>query len=347
MFDSKFDPEGRYARQIQFSPIGVAGQARIQAARVAVLGVGALGSVAAELLGRAGVAHLTLIDRDLVEWTNLQRQALYDENDARAAAAKVEAAAGHLRRIRSDLDIRQVVVDVTAANLAESIGEVDLVIDAADNFTLRLLLNDWSLENQKPWVHGGCVGATGQVRLFDGKTPCLRCLVPNIPDPSTVATCDTAGVLGAATHVIASLQVAEAIKWLSDNRQRVSKNVRSVDLWRGRITDVRLDEATSPQCPACKLGRREFLDGTASPVAAEKMCGRCAVQVHSVHRGIDLGKIADRWEPLGHVERSSFFTRLTTEDDVSLTLFRDGRAVIVGVDDVAVGRTLYDRYVGS
>ncbi|MFG0287553.1 MAG: ThiF family adenylyltransferase [Rhodopirellula sp. JB044] len=336
----------RYLRQSQFDPIGTEGQARIENARVAVLGCGALGSVAAELLARAGVGMIRLIDRDLVEWSNLQRQSLYTEVDAETAAAKAEAAASHLRAINSSIEIDERVVDITSNNIASNLENVDIVIDATDNFSARLLLNDWSIQTGTPWVHGGCIGAGGQVRLFDGGTPCFRCLLPQPPLPGETATCDTAGVIGPATHLIASLQACEAIKWISGNRFDVRDEVLSVDLWHNQIRTIRLTPAEN--CRACVGQEFDFLNASsAEESSAETLCGRDAVQIAGAGVAVDLGRMARAWESVGEVKMSRFFVRLSLPEQRVLTLFRDGRAVISGVRDIPHARSLFDRYVGS
>lgn len=335
----------RYLRQAQFDPIGERGQRLIEAARVAVLGCGALGTVAADQLARAGVGTLRLIDRDLVEWSNLQRQSLYTEADAEAGAAKVEAAATHLRRINSSINIEEHVVDITAANISRQLENVDIVIDATDNFAARLLLNDWSLATKTPWVHGGCVGATGQVRLFTGSTPCLRCLLPHPPAPGETATCDTAGVIAPATHLIASLQTCEALKWVSGNLASVRRDVLSVDLWHNQFRSIGL--TGDPNCPACIHHRYDFLDAGTTTAAAESLCGRDAVQIAGSGQRVDLSRMAQTWQSIGEVKSSRFFVRLSLPDDQTVTLFRDGRAVISGVRDIPHARSLFDRYVGS
>ena len=322
--DSEFN---RYARQVQFAPIGLGGQRLIQAADVAILGCGALGTVAAEILVRGGVGRVRLIDRDVVEWTNLQRQSLFDENDAATGRAKAEAAANRLSQINHSVRCEPFVVDVTVDNIRDLLAGVDLVIDAADNFAIRFLLNDWSLATQTPWVHGGCVGAGGQVRLFDGQgSPCFRCAVPQVPRPSVVQTCDTAGVVGAATHLIASLQAAEAIKWLSGNRDAIRDSILSLDVWRNRIREIGIDSSSSVCCLAC-AGDYEFLSGKGMRQAEEVLCGRQAVQICRISsQPIDLDVFARRWHEIGGVQRNRFFVRLFPDDERSLTLFRDGCA---------------------
>jgi adenylyltransferase/sulfurtransferase len=339
----------RYARQIQFAPIGPEGQQQIERAKVAVLGCGALGTVAAEILARAGVGQLRLIDRDIVEWSNLQRQSLFDQQDAAAGHAKAAAAAQRLSAINSQIQIDPLVVDVTCDNIARLLDGVDLVIDAADNFATRLLLNDWSLSTRSPWVHGGCVGATGQVKLFTGQgNPCFRCLVPELPPASAVPTCDTAGVVGAATHFIASLQAVEAIKWLSGNRQQVRETLISMDVWNNRIRELMIDEELSARCPACRHADYSFLSGHGIRQAEEVLCGRQAVQISRIAgRPLDLELIAQRWSGIGRVQQTKFFVRLFPDEQRSVTLFGDGRAVVAGTDKLSEARSLYDRYVGG
>ncbi len=340
----------RYARQIQFSPIGENGQAGIRQSTVAILGCGALGTVVAEILTRAGVGELRLIDRDVVEWSNLQRQALFDENNATEGHSKAEAASLHLARINSEVRIEPIVLDITSENIERTLSSSDLVIDAADNFLLRFLLNDWSLKHHRPWVHGGCVGATGQVYLFDGNGgPCFRCLVPEPPPAAAVDTCDTAGVVGSATHAIASLQATEAIKWLSGNREMNRTKLLSIDLWNNRIRELSLPPQLRDHCVACGKHQYDFLEGTHA-VASESsavLCGRDAVQLQTNEEGVDFVRIAERWQAAGRVQQTRFFVRLHLNDEQSLTLFKDGRAVITGTDQIATARSILNRYFGG
>ncbi|QDV83236.1 ThiF family adenylyltransferase [Stieleria magnilauensis] len=340
----------RYARQRQFAPIGVQGQDRIGRAQVAILGCGALGTVAAELMCRAGVGQIRIIDRDVVEWTNLQRQSLFDSEDARLGVSKAEAACRRLRQINDQVQTTAVVTDINAGNIESVLAGAELVIDATDNFGIRFLLNDWALSTGTAWVHGGCVGASGQVRLFDGADrPCFRCLVPNLPPAGVVDTCDTAGVIGPATHAIASLQAAEALKWISGNRHAVSEDVLSIDLWNNRVRQVKLDRAIAPECTACVRRDFEFLRGDALGSSEGALCGRDAVQLNPQGDNvqIDLQAIARRWEAIGPVQSTRFFTRLQVDETTQLTLFRDGRVVVQGTDDLARARSLFDRFVGN
>lgn len=343
--DSRAD---RYARQQQFAPIGKDGHDRIAASAVAIVGCGALGSVAAEILARAGVGRLRLIDRDIVQWSNLQRQSLFTESDAQSAVAKSGAVERHLSNINSEITVESIVCDLVPSNFASVLGEVDLVIDAVDNFLLRFLLNDWSLQTQTPWVHGGCVGATGQVRLFDGKgRPCFRCLVPTPPPAWAVQTCDTAGVIGAATHAIASLQCVEAMKWLSGNYDAVQTPVQSFDFWTGRHRSIELPPSISDGCIACDHHDYEFLrgDAGASMESAAVLCGRDSVQLTGTGK-IDLDQMAHQWSTTGEVTQTKFFIRLAI-DTYTITMFRDGRILIDGTNDIATAKTITARYIGQ
>lgn len=341
----------RYARQIQFAPIGSVGHGQLTASRVAVLGCGALGTVAAEILARAGVGHLRLIDRDVVEWTNLQRQSLYIEQDAVEGRSKADAASERLAAINSSIEITPTVADVTSSNIRGILNGVDLVIDAADNFLIRFLLNDWAISTATPWVHGGCVGAAGQVRLFTGAgTPCFRCLVPEPPPAAAVDTCDTAGVVGSATHLIASLQATEAIKWLSGNRNAVRNKLLSIDLWSNRIRELSITQEIADQCIACTKKEFEFLDGSRAieSESAAVLCGRDAVQFsNATSDKVNLSQMAERWATIGRVQSTPFFVRLFPDGEHSLTLFGDGRVVVTGTDQISAARSLCDRFVGG
>lgn len=352
MNDHKHDQrhDDRYDRQIQFTAIGVEGQRQLADSQAVIVGCGALGTVVAEILARAGVGRLRLVDRDIVEWSNLQRQALFDETDARDGVTKAAAAANRLCELNSTLQIEPVVIDLNGDNIHRTLGKPDLVIDASDNFATRFLLNDWSLQQRIGWVHGGCVGASGQVRLFDGQgQPCFRCFVPRLPPAAAVETCDTAGVVGSATHLIGSLQATEAIKWLSGNRDAVRQRMVSVDLWNNRSREVDADLQRRAECPACQAGQLEFLHAGPSghSRAAGVLCGRDAVQIDAGDSArIDLKKAAERWRGLGRVQTNRFFTRLHLEE-ATLTLFGDGRTVVSGTREISKARILYDRYVGG
>ena len=341
----------RYDRQTRLPGIGQPGQDRIRQSRVAVLGCGALGTVAADILARAGVGTLRLIDRDVVEWTNLQRQSLYYESDAAAGRAKAEVACERLSLANSSVDYQPMVTDVNTDNITTILADIDLVIDATDNFNVRFLLNDFSLRNQIPWVHGGCVGTTGQVMFFTGLgKPCFRCLVPQPPPASAIATCDTVGVLGSATHAVASLQATEAIKWITGNGDAIRTGVWSLDFWNNRSREITIPEALSASCPACGRGELTFLDATDGQASdsTKILCGRDSVQIGApVGHAADLITLAQSWHDLGTVQTTKFFIRLTLPEELTITVFRDGRTLIDGTSDVGRAKSIHARYVGN
>lgn len=336
----------RYSRQVLFEGIGAGGQARLGSARVAVVGCGALGAVQASLLARAGVGYLRVIDRDFVDETNLQRQILFDEEDVRDLLPKAVAAERALRAVNSTIRIEGIVEDVNPATITRLLAGVDLVMDATDNFDVRFLLNDFAVRQAVPWIYGGCVGAEGTVLVVrPGETPCLSCLYEGPPPAGVSPTCDTAGILGSAAGVVASLQVAEALKILCGRSAAVSRVITSFNLWENRIAQVPLP-ARQKDCPCC--ARREFayLEGDGA-AATTRLCGRRSVQIMPPQaRAPDLDALARRWAGLGTVERNRFLARVRWES-YSLTVFADGRALVGGTTDVSLAKSLHARYVGS
>lgn len=338
----------RYVRQSRFAPLGAAGQERLAQSRVLVCGCGALGSVAAELLVRAGVGHVRIVDRDFVEITNLQRQSLYDEADVAAGMPKAVAAAEKLRRVNSAVVVEPVVADVDYRNVESLLADCGAVVDGADNFEVRFLLNDACLARGVPWVYGGCVGAEGQtMTILPGQTPCLQCLVPEPPPPGTMPTCDTAGILASASHTIAALEALEAIKLLSGNPQAVNRKLTVIDLWDNRLQQVSLAGLReAADCPACKQHDYVWLRGERGNQAAV-LCGRNAVQLAPPPgASLDLAVLAERLAAVGTLTRNAYLLRLAV-DDYQLTIFPDGRAIVGGTDDVAEARTIYARYLGN
>lgn len=339
----------RYSRQIRFPGIGEDGQRRLCAARVLVCGCGALGSVIADTLARAGVGMLRLVDRDFVELSNLQRQVLFDEEDVRQRLPKAIAAAEKLQRINSQARIEPVVADVTYRNVLELVSGVDLIMDGTDNFEVRFLLNDAALETGTAWIYGGCVAAHGQVMpIVPSHTACLRCLIDTVPDPGSTETCDTAGVIGPAVHVVAALQCVAAMKFLVGGARAVAPHLLVVDVWEGstrRIDVSRLRERS--RCPACQEGRRDWLHGRKAS-ATTVLCGRNAVQVTpSGTATIALAELERRLRPLGDVAANPFLIRFRPADSpLQLTVFADGRAIVEGTSDPEAARSVYARYVG-
>jgi adenylyltransferase/sulfurtransferase len=341
---------GRYSRQALFPPIGAAGQERLRGAHALLTGCGGLGAEAASLLARAGVGRLRLVDRDVVDLSNLQRQALYDEADARGGVPKAVAAARHLRAINAEVEVEPVVADLHAGNVLELLAGVDLVVDGFDNFEGRYLLNDACVRRGVPWVHGACVGSYGVSTLVvPGRTPCLRCVQPELPPPGSSPTCDTAGILGPAAHLIAALEVAQALRWLVTGAAPAPAVMMTADVWDLRFQRVELP-ARDPRCPCCGARRFEFLEG--APPPAEMLCGREAVLVRPAAAAApDFDAIAARLRRApagaapGEVLVNEFVLRLRLAPH-ELTLFRDGRAIVRGTDDPALARSLVARYLG-
>jgi molybdopterin/thiamine biosynthesis adenylyltransferase len=336
----------RYSRQERFAGIGPEGQQRLRAATVVIVGCGALGSVLAEQMCRAGVGRLTIIDRDFVEPSNLQRQSLFDEEDAAAGLPKAVAAETHLRRLNSGVELRGIIADVAVDNAAELVAGADLVLDGTDNFETRFLLNDVCVREGIPWVYGACVGAYGLAMLVRPRvTPCLRCVLEEMPPPGSGPTCDTAGVIAPIVHVIAGLQAAEALKLLAGRTADLCRGLVSVDLWKSTF-DVMDLSGRAPSCPSCVEGRYDYAEVGAT-TGSTVLCGRDAVQVRPP-RGtkVDLSELARRFAGLGVVSANEYLVRMAT-GDAEMVVFGDGRAIVRGVSDAAQARTLYAKYVGS
>lgn len=342
------DALARYARQTMFPPLGKEGQEKLLAARALVCGCGALGTVLANTLVRAGVGHVRIVDRDFVEMNNLQRQVLFDEQDVRDGLPKAVAAERKLRRINSEIEIEPLVTDVDHANILELVEGADVIVDGTDNFETRFLLNDVSIKQNIPWVYGGCLGAEGQtMTILPGETACLSCLMPEAPPPGSTPTCDTAGILSPIINVIASIQAMEAIKILSGNRDAVSRTLMVMGLWDNRVRQVKLDALREAgTCPTCSKREFPWLDGRCGSHSAV-LCGRNAVQISSPDRQrLALDRLEEKLTAVGKVNRNPFMLRFDV-DDYRLTVFPDGRAIISGTDDIATAKTLYAKYIGA
>jgi adenylyltransferase/sulfurtransferase len=340
----------RYSRQMLVSGIGEEGQRRLLASRVLVCGCGALGSVLADSLARAGVGFLRIVDRDFVELSNLQRQVLFDEDDVAARLPKSIAAASKLARINSDITLEPIVADIDHTNILKYFEGIDLVVDGTDNFEVRFLINDASLETSIPWVYGGCVGSHGQtMAIFPGESACLRCLIQDVPPPGSAETCDTAGVLGAAINVVASLQTVAALKILTGRADEVEPVLTVVDVWDGTYRQMGMGDLRERSgCQACIEGERTWLRGERG-TETTVLCGRNAVQVAPPPGlSLSLEELAKRLEGVGQVTANSYLLRLLVADsEMDLTVFSDGRAIIKGTDDLGVARSLYARYIGN
>jgi adenylyltransferase/sulfurtransferase len=336
----------RYSRQILFEGIGREGQARLGAARVLIIGCGALGSSQAEALARAGVGRLRIADRDFVEESNLQRQTMFTERDARERVPKAAACARRLSEINSDVLTEAEVADVHQGNIERLIENCDLVIDGTDNFATRYLINEACVKHRINWIYGAAVGSYGvTMTVRPHRTPCLRCIFEEMPPAASAPTCDTAGVIMPIISIVAAVQVSEALKLLTGNIAALHRALMQFDVWRNEWRRIRLDEPLT-DCPVCAQARYETLAAEAVELASV-LCGRNAVQI-SPRRAtrVDLASLAERLRAAGEVQVNEYLLRLRT-GDYELTVFQDARAIIRGTDDMAAARSLYARYVGN
>lgn len=335
--------DSRYSRQNRFAPLGQDGQQRVGASTVAIVGLGALGSVHADLLARAGVGKLRLIDRDFVELSNLQRQTLYEESDAAEALPKAIAAARRLKRVNSQIQIEPVVGDLSPRSIEETLEAVDLILDGTDNFETRYLINDFAVREGIAWIYGAAVASYGlKLAVIPGTTACFRCVYPESPRGAQ-PTCETEGVLGPVTAAIAALQAGDALKILAGHKDSVIARMTTVDVWTGQIRQT-APPARDPDCPCCV--RREFPSLEGKHRAPISLCGRNAVQIHERSRPVDLGELATRLTGLAEVRVNEFALRAAL-DPYELTVFPDGRAIIKGTTDTGVARSVYARYIGA
>jgi len=339
-------PDDRYSRQARFAPIGEAGQQQLAAARVLVIGLGALGTVTADQIVRAGVGFVRLIDRDFVELSNLQRQSLFDEEDVRSNLPKAVAAEERLRRINSSVQIEAKVDDVNPSNIEDWLADVDLVLDALDNFETRFVVNDACAKHRKPWIYTAAVGSYGLVMpVLPGTTPCLRCLLGNLPAPGSSPTCETAGVIAPITHIIASMQVAEALKFLTGNLQPDNIRLIAYDVWSHRFQRIDVGVDSMATCPVCSDGNYEYLDG--NPLRTITLCGRNAVQlIPGVKGDIDFQELSKSIAAFGVVQFNDFLLRCSSPP-YELTVFKDGRAIVKGTEEAATARSVYSKMIGS
>ena len=333
----------RYSRQIRFAGIGIEGQSKLTNSHVVLVGVGALGSFQAGALARAGIGRLTLIDRDYVEPSNLQRQWLFEESDAAQALPKAVAAAQRIAGINSEVQVNPLTADLTPANAEDLLGEADLILDATDNFETRYLINDFAVSREIPWVYGAAVGSYGlAMPVIPGVTCCLRCIYPD-PPSGVQPTCETAGVLNTVTALIASWQVSLAYRILIQGGASVPKRITTADVWSG-VTRQITQPGPVPGCPTCGLHQFVHLEGERrKPIS---LCGRNAVQIHERDRPLNLAELEERLSPLGAVRRNEFALRFFLPT-YEMTVFPDGRAIIKGTQDIGLARSLYAKYVGA
>ncbi len=335
--------EERYSRQVLFGDIGPDGQQRLAAARVAIVGCGATGSALAALLARAGAETLRIIDRDYVEASNLQRQSLFDEQDAAESLPKAVAAARKIAAFNSDIVVEPAVADLTPGNIQRLLTGADLVLDGTDNFETRYLINDYAVKNSLPWIYAAAVASYGvTMTVLPGETACLACVFPESPRGS-LETCDTAGILNSAVSVVAGIEATEALKLLVGKRDRLRRTLLSFDVWNNQRSEISTRHPR-PDCRAC--GRRDFVHLAGEGCPHITLCGRNSVQIHERQRPIDFAEITLRLTPHGTVRHNEFVLKFW-RDPYEITLFPDGRAIIKGTTDTAVARSLYARFVGS
>ncbi|HJQ32549.1 MAG TPA: ThiF family adenylyltransferase [Pyrinomonadaceae bacterium] len=335
----------RYSRQILFEGIGEEGQRLLRASSALVVGCGALGSAQVEMLARAGVGTLRVVDRDFVEESNLQRQTMFTERDARERAPKAVAAARRVAEINTDVACEPLVADVNYSNVERLVEGCDVVLDGTDNFATRFLVNDACVKRGVPWVYGAAVGSYGvTLTVRPCTTPCLRCVFPEVPAAGTAPTCDTSGVIMPIISIVAAVQVTEALKLLTGREESLHGGLMQFDVWRNEWRRIGAGERAA-DCLTCALGRFETLEPEAGDLATV-LCGRNAVQVSPrVASRLDLDALAARLSAAGEVKSNEYLVRLSA-GEYELTVFRDARAIVRGTDDAAVARTLYARYVG-
>ncbi|OWK37990.1 ThiF family adenylyltransferase [Fimbriiglobus ruber] len=345
-------PLDRYSRQMRVPGIGKAGQERIMKSRVTLCGVGALGTVLANTLVRAGVGFVRVVDRDFVEPSNLQRQVLFDEADVTGNLPKSEAAATKLRQINSSVQIESVVADINRTNIESLCEGADLILDGTDNFEVRYLINDVAIKHNKPWVYGGAVGSEGMtMTILPGETPCLQCVFEKSPGPGEVGTCETAGVLAPIVTIIASFQSAEALKILAGKKDAVNRELFMLNIWENTSRRVKIAplKGRKGQCPCCAKRQFEWLEGEHG-TQTTSLCGRNAVQVTQKRASkLDFADLSRQLEASGPVTANKFLLKFNvTEGDepYEFTVFPDGRAIIKGTSDSDRARTLYAKYIG-
>lgn len=348
--------QDRFARQVRFAPIGKRGQQMLRQSHVLIVGAGALGAACAEWLARAGVGKLTVIDRDYVSFSNLHRQALYTEEDARLRLPKAVALQRRLAAIHADIEVAAIVQDASVSELEHWVPQADLVMDGTDNFETRLVLNDACQKYGVPWIHGACIGAHAvSFTVVPGETPCLNCLLEELPDPGE--TCETAGVIAPAVQMAVALQVTDALKWLTGNRTALSGKIRSFDLWNNGHAVLDAGPWRKPDCPSCGPLRTYPYLSRANLSRTEVLCGRETVQIRPPRPIVrDLPRLARRLEAMGGsvtVNEHLLYCAGVGENgedaegnNVRMVFFRDGRVLVHGTADPAEARSRVQRLLG-
>ncbi|MGC4378868.1 thiazole biosynthesis adenylyltransferase ThiF [Fictibacillus sp. Mic-4] len=337
----------RYSRQELFAGIGKSGQEKLASKHVLIIGAGALGTGNAEILTRAGIGKLTIVDRDYVEWSNLQRQQLFSEEDAGNRLPKAIAAKKRLRAINCDIDIRAFIMDVGIQEIEELSAGVDLIIDATDNFDVRLLINDLSQKKKIPWIYGACVGSYGlSYTIFPGKTPCLSCLLETVPLGG--ATCDTAGIIAPAVQMVVAHQTSEALKLLVEDMDALRNKLVSFDLWKNQYVTMNVDRMKKDDCPSCGVNPTHPFLQPENQMKTAVLCGRNTVQIRPPKRSErNLDELASKLSKLGGaLQQNPYLVSYTVDDTRRLVIFKDGRVLVHGTKDIHEAKSLYHRYVG-
>ncbi len=332
----------RYSRQMMFPGIGEAGQLKLNSSSVVIIGCGALGSNIATFLVRAGVGKVRIVDRDFIEYHNLQRQVLFDEEDIKAELPKAVAAERHLKKVNSSIEVEGVVADVNYANIERLVTGADLILDGLDNLETRFLINDVSLKHKIPWVYGGAISSSGMtMNIIPGETPCFRCLWSSPTAAGIAQTCDTVGVINPAPFIVGSLQTVEAMKILVGARE-INRDLIVVDVWRGEFNHLKLRHRSG--CPACQ-GEYEFLEAKFG-TRTTSLCGQNAVQVLNPEAGeISFERLAKQLVSIGEVSYNQFMLRFLV-DNREMIIFPDGRAIVKDTNDEALAKGLYAKYIG-
>ncbi|AGK55540.1 ThiF family adenylyltransferase [Bacillus sp. 1NLA3E] len=337
----------RYSRQMLFKPIGKDGQSKLVKSRAAIVGMGALGTVIANHLVRSGVGFVRIIDRDIVELSNLQRQSLYTEIDSEEKIPKVIAAEKRLKEINSTVIVEPILSDLNLDNAEELLGGFDVIVDGSDNFMTRYLINDVAVKHGIPWVYGGAVSSRGMfATIIPGKTPCYRCLFPDIP-AGLGETCDTIGVLSPITDIIGSFEAMEALKLLVG--VDTNPNLEQLDIWYNSSLQMDISDGRNPKCPTCVEHKYDFLDRSShQQIAYTSLCGRDTVQINPRNKQeIDFIKTAERLKSSGKVEMNPYMLRFSPNDEITIVFFKDGRVLIHGLNDLVKAKTYYSKYIGT
>lgn len=335
----------RYRHQILYGGIGEDGQKSILQGHVTVVGCGALGSMSAMTLARAGVRHIRIIDRDFVEMKNLHRQILYDENDANRFIPKAIAAAEKLKTINTDIHVEDFVSDLNYLNIEELLNGTSVIVDGTDNFETRFLLNEFSVKRGVPWIYGGCVGSYGlSMNIIPRKSPCLKCIFEKSPPAESMETCDTTGVIPTVAYMIASLQSTEVLKILSGNSSALNRGITKVDVWKGTFQNIELGKP-SKECDVCGHKNFPLLEGR-GVTKTSALCGRDSVQIYGEQtETIDLLELRKKLERVGEVFFNGYLLKCHIEGH-DIIIFPDGRAIIGGTDNPTRAKTIYAKYIG-